>query len=132
MEGCYLFFDKVKSILIRSEKTSGDGQKSNFSGRVQKHVENLSKVEQMKLHPLYQLYHSEEVKNIGGRRGYFENLVTYVAMAFDKTDENSIAPLCSNDERDSLFVWSDRTLNELKKRGDILQKTQLDAVAYLW
>ncbi len=32
----------------------------------------------------------------------------------------------------SLFVWSDRTINELKQKGGNLQNLQLDAVAYLW
>merc|ERR1711862_776728 len=76
------------------------------------------------------------VDNIGARSGYFENLDTYCAMAYDKS--KSIAPLCSRGERDSLFVWSDRTINELeryaKDRGGGaigLKKVQLDAVAYL-
>ena len=43
-----------------------------------------------------------------------------------------ILPLCSDGADNSLFVWSKQLINELKKKGDNLQKVQLDAVAYLW
>ena len=56
-------------------------------------------------------------------------LVMYCAMAFDKT--GNVEPLRSVDAEDSLFVWSEEAIDELKKRGD-LKKLQLDAVAYLW
>ena len=77
------------------------------------------------------------VDNIGARQGYFKNLDTFCPMAFDKSE--SVSSLCSRDKDDSLFVWSDQTIDELKKyalnRGGGstgLQKVQLDAVAYLW
>merc|ERR1712176_257706 len=137
LEGCYLFYDRVKRELIRSGKASGDGPKANFGGRGTIHISNSKKMEEMMKHRLYQLFPSREVKNIGARRGYFENLDTYCAMAYDKSE--SVAPLCSRGERDSLFVWSDRTIKELeryaKDRGGGaigLKKVQLDAVAYLW
>ncbi len=51
-------------------------------------------------------------------------------MAFDvKSDET---PLCTHGASDSLFVWSEETMNELKRRGGNLQRLQLDAVSYLW
>ncbi len=53
-------------------------------------------------------------------------------MAYDKTDEKSIKPLCSSGNTSSMFVWSEITLNKLKKRDGDLRKLQLDAVAYLW
>ena len=56
LEGCYLFFDRVKNVLIRSGKTSGDGCNATFAGRGNKHIENSKKVEQMIIHPLYQYF----------------------------------------------------------------------------
>ena len=32
LEGCYLFFDRVKNVLICSGKTSGDGCNATFAG----------------------------------------------------------------------------------------------------
>ena len=93
----------------------------------------------MRKHPVYQKYPAEGVPNLGVRRGYFENIVPYVAMAFDKKDEKSVVPLCSNGNADSLFVWSDRTMSSLKHYADKkgggakgMRKVQLDAIAYLW
>ena len=56
----------------------------------------------------------------------------HVGMAYDKRDVDSVKPLYSNGESSSLFVWSDRTMDELKKKGGDTKKLQLDAVAYLW
>ena len=52
-------------------------------------------------------------------------------MAFDKKEAES-AKLCSIGDEDSLFIWSERTIDEIKRRSGTLQKLQLDAVAYLW
>ena len=72
----------------------------------------------MRKHPVYQKYPAEGVPNLGVRRGYFENIVPYVAMAFDKKDEKSVKPLCSNGNAGSLFVLSDRTMSWLKHYAD--------------
>ena len=74
-------------------------------------------IEEMKKHPLYQKYPASYVPNLGGSRGFFENIVPYrgffenivpyAAMAFDKKDEKSVAPLCSEGEVDSPFVWAE-------------------------
>jgi len=70
------------------------------------------------------------VENVGAPKGYFDNLIMYCGMVFDvKAD---VKPLCSNGANDSLFVWNEETMNELKRRGANLQRLQLDAVAYLW
>ena len=130
LEGCYLFYDRVKDLWIRSGKTSGAGEKSTFGGRGQKHIENSKKLEEMKKHPLYRYYPASKVPNLGGIKGYFENLDTYCGMAFDK--KSNVELLCSIGQKDSLFVWSDQTMQELRKRGGDLQKLQLEAVAYLW
>jgi hypothetical protein len=51
-------------------------------------------------------------------------------MAFDV--KSDVTPLCTHGASDSLFVWSEETMNELKRRGGNLQRLQLDAVLYLW
>ena len=67
----------------------------------------------MIIHPLYQYFPAMGVDNIGARQGYFKNLDTFCPMAFDKSE--SVSSLCSRDKDDSLFVWSDQTIDELKK-----------------
>ena len=71
------------------------------------------------------------VENLGAPKGYFDDLVMYVGMAYDTSTPNDLSPLCTN-ENDNLLVWSERTMSELKNRGGDLQRLHLDAVAYLW
>ena len=130
LEGCYLYFDTKKKKWIMSGKTSGDGLAACFRGRGNKHADNAQSRDQMRKNPLYQLYPVKGVKNIVGEGGYFGNLDMYCGMAFDKKED--VAPLCSDGADNSVFVWSKQSINELKKKGDNLQKVQLDAVAYLW
>ena len=53
----------------------------------------------------------------------------YCGMAFDVKE---ISPLCSIDANDSLLVWSENCINELKKKNGKLERMQVDAVSYLW
>ena len=41
-------------------------------------------------------------------------------------------PLISEDASNSLFVWSNETMKELKSKCGELKKLQFDAVSYLW
>ena len=54
----------------------------------------------------------------------------YCGMAFDAN--GIIAPLCSDNEEDSIFVWSSESIDELTKREGKMQTLQLNAVSYLW
>jgi len=83
------------------------------------------------MHRFYRRYPAAGVKNLGNPKGHFEQLGVYCGMAFDKKEAASTS-LCSINDDDGLFVWSERTIGELKKRNGTLQKLQLDAVAYLW
>ena len=130
LEGCYLYFDKQKKKWIRSGKTSGDGIESNFEGRGATHTKNSKSKDQMRIHPLYRKYPSREVANLGAREGYWHNLNMYCAMAYNKVSD--LSPLYSQDQNDSLFVWSKETMCELVKKGGDVKKIQRDAIAYLW
>lgn len=130
LEGCYLFYDKKKHEFIRSGKSSGVGADACFEGRLDTHEKNSKLREQMMRHVLYRLYPFRGVNNLGAEEGYFDHLVAYCGMAFDAKDSAS-APLFSADASDGLFVWSEETINELKKKGE-LEKVKRDAIAYLW
>ncbi len=54
----------------------------------------------------------------------------YCGMAFDV--KSDMTPLCTHGASDNLFVWSEETMNELKRRGGNLQRLQLDTVSHLW
>ena len=54
----------------------------------------------------------------------------YCGMLFDKRGD--LKCLCSDGAADSLFVWTEDTITELKRRSGEFQKLQLDAIAYLW
>ena len=129
-EGCYLFYDRVKDKWIRSGKSAGTGAQSNFGQRGVQHLRNSKSLEQMKSHALYRLYPDRDTPNLGAPDGFFDHLDTYCAMAFDRASD--LSPLCSKNKIDSLFVWSDRTMKELKAKGGCLRDHQLVAVAYLW
>ena len=127
LEGCYLYFDKCKYKWIRSGKTSGKGKDASFSGRGNKHQKNSKSKDEMRKHRLYREYPFRDADNLGEPEGFFDHLEMYCGMAFDKG--GSLAPLCSSSERDSLFVWSEEAIEDLKRRGGDLRQLQLDAVA---
>jgi hypothetical protein len=54
----------------------------------------------------------------------------HCGMAYDK--KGYITPLITQDASNSLFVWSNETIKELKSKSGEPKKLQLDAVAYLW
>ena len=130
LEGCYLYFDRVKNIWVRSGKTSGEGKDACFEGRGDKHYENSKSIEEMRKSTFYRTYPTEGVANLGGRGGYFSNLDMRCGMSFDIRED--ITPLCSDVDDGGLFVWSEECISELKKRSGALKTLQLDAISYLW
>ena len=83
----------------------------------------------MRMHRLYREYPARGFNSVGKREGYFDNLVMYCGMAYNKGgNTEALRPLGA---ADSLYVWSKGVTDELNKRGD-LSKLQLDAVSYLW
>jgi hypothetical protein len=114
LEGCYLYFDKCKYNWIWSGKSSGDGGGACFRSRGKKHLDNAKSKGQMRVHRLYREYPALGMDNLGTEEDNFENLVMHCGMAYDKKDD--VAPLCSQDACDGLFVWSNEAITELKKR----------------
>jgi len=54
----------------------------------------------------------------------------YCGMAFNAN--GIIAPLCSNNEEDSIFVWSSESMDELNECDGKMQTLQLNVISYLW
>ena len=106
------------------------GKDACFDGRLDKHTKNARLVEQMRKHRFYQEYPAKGVKNIGGIGGYFDDLVVYCGMAFDRAGD--VLSLCSEGAENSLFVWHKHNTDILEQRDGSLQENQLLAISYLW
>jgi len=70
--------------------------------------------------------------NLHRGRRTSSNLVNYLKDNDKDERDSSLRSLCTHGASDSLYVWSEETMNELKRRGGNLQRLQLDAVSYLW
>lgn len=127
-EGCYLHWDPYHCWWIRSGKAGG--QEATFGKRNRTHLKN-SKTAESVANKFYRLYPSNEnQKACTEKWGYFENLVQYCGIAFDRTMDT--ASLISSDA--GIYIWSKETLDGLAKSkvSGTLKEKQLLLVAYLW
>jgi len=129
LEGCYLYYDRKRATWIRSGKTSGAANAS-FDYRHNTHKSNAAKIPEMEKHKFYQCYPTRGVENLGGQKGYFEDLDMYCALAFDRA--SNLEDFCPKEEDDSLFVWSNETMKSLTRYSGTMKDKQLNMVAYLW
>ena len=97
--------------MIHSDKTSGEGENACFEGCDTKHIDNSKSLEEMARHKFYRTYPAAAVENLGRPRGHFEQLGMYCGMAFDIKE---ISALYSIDANNSLLVWRENCINELK------------------
>ena len=118
-----------RQVDKRSGKTSG-ASNASFSVRGKKHSSNAKTIQEMRKLQFYRKYPAKGVENLGGRKGWFDNLDMHCGMAFDRTEDLSI--LCPSEPDDKLFVWSRAAIAELNKKSKPLQILQLDMLAYLW
>ena len=95
-----------------------------------KHKKKDASMEEMIVHLFYCKYPNRGVKNVGAPEGYFDNHWMYCGMASDAN--GIIAPLCSDNEEDSILVWSSESMDELNKCDGKMQTLQLNAISYLW
>ena len=65
LEGCYLYYDEKRRKWIRSDKTSGEGEKACFEGRGAKHIDNSKSLEELTKHKFYMIYPAAAVKKLG-------------------------------------------------------------------
>lgn len=133
LKGCYLYYDPVnQEVWIRSGKLYG-GEDRGFGDRNSEH-EKGSKCRSLKdLKSLFYTYYTHKTEGHGAddlRRGYFEDLVMYVGLAF--SESNGIEHLL--DEREGVFVWSERTLKKLREtnaKGMSTKEKKMHLVSYM-
>ena len=134
LEGSYLVYHATKDKWIRSGFACGAGSEACLGERRKKHEHNSKSISEMRGSRFYRYYASKSATTtLVTRKGYFEDLNFYSALAFDPKD---VDPICAVDEDDSLFVWSKDFIDFLKdkarKHDTSLERMQLSAVAYLW
>ena len=134
LEGCYLIYHAAKDMWIRSGFACGAGSEACLGGRKKKHQSNSKSINEMRNSRFYRYYASSSATTtLVKRKGYFEDLVFFCAMAFDP---KNIKAICAVDHEDSLFVWRSDFIEYLtekaRKRETTVERMQLSAVAYLW
>jgi hypothetical protein len=138
-EGCYLYYDKIEHEWRRSGKVSdrgfGDRHKDHW-----KNAKNSGSSTAAKQSKLYTEYPSKEsnLVRLGGEsgekcwKGYFEDLVLYCGIGFDRS--RTVSGLIETDEGKGIFSWDKTVIDCLAgstKLGDTMSDRQLCMVAYL-
>jgi hypothetical protein len=139
-EGCYLYYDKIEHEWRRSGKVSdwgfGDRHKDHW-----KNAKNNGSSTSTKQSKLYTEYPSKESNLVrlgvaSGEicwKGYFEDLVLYCGIGFDRS--RTVSGLIETDEGKGIFSWEKTVMDCLAgstKLGDTMRDRQLCMVAYLF
>ena len=133
--GAYLYHDSVTyDTFIRSGSACNEAGDATMAARDKKHAQMAaSLVAEAIRSEFYRRYPKKD----GGhgndklRYGYFDHLVQYVAMGFNK--EKGVENITKGEG--GVFVWSDRTIKMLEKtkmNGYSMESKKLVLVAYLF
>jgi hypothetical protein len=139
-EGCYLYYDKIEHEWRRSGKVSDRG----FGVRHEDHWKNAknsgssTSTKQSKLYTEYPSKDSDLVRlgRASGTKcwkGYFEDLVLYCGIGFDRSQ--TVSGLIDTDDGKGIFSWDKKVIDSLQgatKLGDTMRDRQLCMVAYLF
>ena len=100
-EGAYLYFDKVRSVFVRSGKVGGRG----FAERDKDHISGAKAARPSSR--FYRLYPSKESSRATSKRkGHFESLLQVVAAGFDPKSEH-VGNLDRDHKNDSIFIFNE-------------------------
>lgn len=132
--GSYLFWDEEDSIWIRSGKAYSEGGRT-IGVRNKEHVEGSKlrgpKTSTSQFYRCYpcQVEAAESISD-AEKRGYHQNLVNYIGLAFDPMNSDT---LTSNGDA-GLFIWSDVGCQKLRASSDkcnTLVSSKLNMVSYM-
>ena len=119
LEGCYLYYDQNRHNWIRSGKAVGSRYskpKRSFKTRHEEHkkeagaTNNGNKYEKSKFYSCYPIQSTAD-SNDCRRRGYFDNLVQYCGIGFNRDDDTSNITATSEDE--GIFTWSNDVIEQV-------------------
>lgn len=133
--GAYLYHDPVAlEAFIRSGSACNENGNKTMGGRGKEHANAAAS---QSVGTIRSTFYGKYPAKCGGHNnkdvlnGYFDDLVQYVAMGFNK--EKGVDNITKEDG--GIFVWSDRTLKMLEKtkmNGYSLEGKKLVLVSYLF
>jgi hypothetical protein len=139
-EGCYLYFDnKKRRRFVRSGKAVG--QQSDFGIRNDAHVKASKRVTTSSSSSSSEFYTAYPAKSCasdvnkihGLRRGYFDDLVMCIGLAFNREDSDALELIC--DQTNGIFVWPEEILQFISRasfnHSPSLKDKQLHMVGYM-
>jgi hypothetical protein len=140
-EGCHLYYDKIEHEWQRSGKVSDRGFDDRHNKDHWKNAKNSGSSTSIKQSKLYTKYPSKEsnlvrlgvVSSEKCWKGYFEDLVLYCGIGFDRS--RAVSGLIETDKGKGIFSWDKTVLYCLAgstKLGDTMRDRQLCMVAYLF
>ena len=138
-QGCYLYWDTNDCVWIRSGKVTG--QRDKGRGFRVRHLEHEKKARARRITSnmsrFYIVYPSTDSERIKSKaeKGVFENLVQYVGVGFDPTNDsvmNTISEDASNGGIFSFDVVDKENIAKLNFRGHLTTKERArELVSYL-
>jgi hypothetical protein len=130
-EGCYLYYDAVSGIFVRSGKLNGENR--SFLARHNEHWKAAkSKELALKFNKVYPSCTAAEPQSSTLQLGYFEDLQQYCGLGFSRSE--NIQPLHQTDGS-GIFIWSNEMLERIGAvnfaGAKDLKDKQLHMVGYL-
>ena len=133
-EGCYLYYDTLKGVWIRSGKVSG--HQRNFKKRNDEHKEN-SKSPGANAFYLRNPHKDADASkcNAGLQKGFFHHLQQHCALGFSRSDADAVNNICkTNGAR--IFDWRPVDLDAMRRcsfyGSTTLKEKQLHMISYLF
>ena len=137
-EGCYLYFDIMNGVWIRSGKVSGEGR--SFLIRHEEHAGIRKPNSENAKNPganLFYLRNPDEDCDVSRHRPglvkcHFQDLKQYVGLGFDRSDAAAVEAICGS----AIFDWTAEMLQAINYRSfnnsPSLKDKQLHMVGYLF
>ena len=135
-EGTYLYFDRNNKEWIRSGKVTS----RSFLDRHREHEKRATATMVVKsVSRFYKLYlgrDTEQAKRSKVRRGLWENLALFCAVAIDRNDEEKRDIITMDYERGGLFVYNDNEMKRIKNMNSRSNKSEqekrVELISYLF
>ena len=134
LEGCYLHYNRIRHVWIRSGKVVGSSQSNgetsrNFKIRQDEHA-NCARCN-TKSSRFYSLHPDEQANTIGNiRRGFWHHLHQYCGIGFSRKEGTKGI----TDIEDGLFMWDENSIKKIENLKLIgcttIKEKQLVMVGY--
>ena len=112
LEGCYMFYDTVKSKWVQNGKTCGSDTsepQQTFGVRITEHTKDTRGTFSLRFYSLYPSKYNE--KKSDARNGYYEHLRQYAGISIDRHD--GLSMIAEVDE--GVLEWDNNCTDSLKR-----------------